>query len=189
MNGHVNAAPLEMATQEHTFLHRGFGRDAHDSELDQPVHGQRHCQPSTRNSHSINLARNPRSQASPQRSQRAELQSNRAHHSFRRTSADGDSMMIQGPPSSAGRQNNAFSRPLPQISNGTAHRPPDGNTGRRYNDWTRWPELSIRISDLPEYVTTRDVWAALKGEGQIITIELFEDQNCKRDGNARVRFR
>lgn len=189
MNRHVNAAPLKMATQDHTFLHRGLGRGAHNPELDQPIHGQRNYQQPRQNSHGINLARNPRNQASSRRSQRVELQANRPHLSFRRTPTDGDSMMIQGPPPSGGRQNNAFLRPLPQISNGTAHRPPGSNNGGRYDDWTKWPELSVRISDLPERVTTRDVWAALKGEGQIITIELFEDQNCKRDGNARVRFR
>ena len=93
-------------------------------------------------------------------------------------------MMTQGPLQSAGRQNNTFPRPLPQISNGAAYRSPGGNM-----DWTKWPELSVRISDLPEGVSTKDLWAALTGEGQIITIEIFEDQNSKRDGNARVRFR
>ena len=179
-----------MAFKEQSFLLQGRATDAYDLQLHQTTYGQPNYPLSNPKSHSINHAGNPKGkQTSPQRGQGVELQQNRPHHSFRRTPMEGDSVMIQGPPSSAGRRNNTFPRPLPQNFNGTAHRPLAGRMGGRQDNWAEWPELGVRISGLPEDVTTKDIWAALKGEGQIVTIEIFEDQNGKRDGKARVRFR
>ena len=56
-------------------------------------------------------------------------------------------------------------------------------------EWTTWQELSIKISDLPASTTTRDLWRCFNGQGNIIKIELYENQRGQRDGKATVRFR
>lgn len=58
----------------------------------------------------------------------------------------------------------------------------------RVEDWTTWGEVTIKVSHIPLNATTKDLWTAFKREGQIVTIELFEDTTGRRDGNGRVRF-
>ena len=57
------------------------------------------------------------------------------------------------------------------------------------DDWTQWPELSLKISDLPPATTTRDIYKHFSQEGNVVVIELFENSRGERDGKAVVRFR
>lgn len=106
----------------------------------------------------------------------------------RRTQANGEVIMIHGPPSSTGRRNNIFQRPSPQAPRVTMQQTQSGPVMRRPDDWTHWDVLSVKLSGLPTNVTTRDVWTCLSREGCIQTIELFEDNRGNRDGKGRVRF-
>jgi len=62
------------------------------------------------------------------------------------------------------------------------------NVSRR-NDWSNWLELGVDFRGFPPKVTTKDVWKVLKGEGEILTIELFDDDKGDLSGRGRVRFR
>ena len=55
-------------------------------------------------------------------------------------------------------------------------------------DWQEWLEVAVRVTGLPRdlHITTKDIWATFKSQGQISTIELGD---CGvRDGTALVRF-
>jgi RNA-dependent RNA polymerase len=54
--------------------------------------------------------------------------------------------------------------------------------------WQTWPELTIRVANLPPDVTTWDLWERFQREGTIVFIELFDDRQGRRDGNAKIRF-
>lgn len=54
--------------------------------------------------------------------------------------------------------------------------------------WQTWPELTIRVANLPPNVTTWDLWERFQREGTIVFIELFDDRQGRRDGNAKIRF-
>ena len=107
----------------------------------------------------------------------------------RRTPATGDSIYIHGPPQSLGRPTNIFARPMPYSTPRTFNSR-EGNPAAQTNDhWRTWLEVGVRFSGLPSTTTTLDVWEAFSKEGQIATIELYEDALGSRDGRGRVRFR
>jgi RNA-dependent RNA polymerase len=54
--------------------------------------------------------------------------------------------------------------------------------------WQTWPELTIRVANLPSNVTTWGLWERFQREGTIVFIELFDDKQGRRDGNAKIRF-
>lgn len=54
--------------------------------------------------------------------------------------------------------------------------------------WQTWPELTIRVANLPPDVTTWDLWERFQREGTVVFIELFDDRQGRRDGNAKIRF-
>jgi len=113
----------------------------------------------------------------------------RAPAAERRTPQQQTTIEIHGPPSSTGRHTNRFQRPPPPAMNrlmqalqGPEHRRPG-------DDWTQWIELGIKLSGLPFSVTTFDLWQSFRHEGSIATLEIFEDNQGKRDGRGRIRFR
>lgn len=59
----------------------------------------------------------------------------------------------------------------------------------RRDDWRHWLELGVFFGGFPPSVTTRDVWKAFKEEGDIVTIELFDNDMGELNGRGRVRFR
>ena len=91
---------------------------------------------------------------------------------------------IHNPPVSTGKKNNAFQPPAPMATK-TNKNP----TVSRSNDWTEWVELGIQFSGFPTDVTTKDIWNVFKKEGEILTIELFDDYQGNPSGKGRVRFR
>ena len=111
--------------------------------------------------------------------------------SQRRTQPHRHLIPIHGPPSSLGRHNNIFMRPPPTASRGEPQHQHQiaGPLVRRYNDWTTWVELGVKVYGLPSNVTTRDLWTNFSREGSIATIQLFEDFKGNRDGKAQIRFR
>ena len=113
----------------------------------------------------------------------------RGHFSPRRIPASGQTVSLHGPPRSLGRPTNVFTRPMP---NPTVHVPNPRNwnpAAQTIDHWRSWLELGVRFSGLPPATTTLDLWEAFGKEGQISTIELFEDASGRRDGRGRIRFR
>ena len=93
--------------------------------------------------------------------------------------------------SSHGRLNNTFKHPLP-------HRPTQSSyfsstisarSHRGQNDWAKGEYLYIKVCDLPDSITTRDLWAAFKHEGHIQHIRLWENAKGHRDGRASIKFK
>jgi len=54
--------------------------------------------------------------------------------------------------------------------------------------WQTWPELTIRVANLPPDITTWNLWERFQLEGTIVFIELFDDRQGRRDGSAKIRF-
>ena len=63
-----------------------------------------------------------------------------------------------------------------------------GAVARRDDDWSTWPELRLRITQLPSNITTHDLWVCFSQHGSVIQIEIMEDSHGVRDGVARVTF-
>lgn len=55
-------------------------------------------------------------------------------------------------------------------------------------EWRQWTELTVRIQGLPPSVKTIEIWGLLRREGEISRIELHEDSNGQRSGEASVTF-
>ena len=98
---------------------------------------------------------------------------------LRRTGTSTENMTIHGPPSSTGRKNNIFVRPVPMARSAIV---------ARANDWSHWVEVAVQFSGFPVNTTTRDIWNVFKNEGDILTIELFDDYNGNSSGRGRIRF-
>ena len=93
--------------------------------------------------------------------------------------------------SSHGRSNSAIQHPVPQRSNNTLYLSSAmvSRERRVQNDWANNEYLFVKVCDLPDSTTTRDLWAALKHEGHIAHIRLYENAKGHRDGGASVKFR
>ena len=93
--------------------------------------------------------------------------------------------------SSHGRLYSTFQHLLPQIQNDSSYISSAmmGHKHRAQNGWASGEYLFIKVCDLPEDITTRDLWAAFKHEGHIAYIRLFENAQGYRDGGASVKFR
>ncbi|KAI9885653.1 MAG: hypothetical protein M1823_002522 [Watsoniomyces obsoletus] len=55
--------------------------------------------------------------------------------------------------------------------------------------WETWDSLAIRVFGLPWNISTLDLWSAFQKEGNVSTIEIFENRQGHRDGTAKLRFR
>lgn len=55
--------------------------------------------------------------------------------------------------------------------------------------WKLWDTVAVNISNLPKEATALDVWKALQKEGNIFSIDLFEDSHGKRDTKGKIRFK
>ena len=89
------------------------------------------------------------------------------------------------------RPNSAFQHPLPQLPNGSSSPSSAMMSGnhRVQSDWATMEYLFIKVCGLPDSITTRDLWAAFKGEGHIAHIRLYENARGYREGNASIKFR
>ena len=72
---------------------------------------------------------------------------------------------------------------------GTTQRQYAGAATRPYNDWTTWVEVSIILFGLTPDVSTHDLWNSFNKEGNITTIDIFENLSGSRTGKAKIRFR
>jgi len=59
---------------------------------------------------------------------------------------------------------------------------------RNGEDWRSWGELSVRITGLPPFVTTANVYETFSDFGAIIRIQIDTDRSGSRTGVATVAF-
>ena len=100
-----------------------------------------------------------------------------------------DSVYNQSP--SHGRLYNDSQHPRPRLPNNYTYLSSamTGHNNGAQNNWGFAEYLFIKVSDLPENITTRDLWEAFKHEGHIAHIRLHENLRGCRDGGASVKFR
>ena len=67
----------------------------------------------------------------------------------------------------------------------------DKPASTRYNgSWRTWPELGIRIRQLPEDIDTCDIYQFMSSKGQIVRIDIREDRRFMAGAScATVTFR
>ena len=93
--------------------------------------------------------------------------------------------------SSHGQPNSTFQYPMPQLPNEPSCLLP-GMTGRNERVQNRWAigdHLVIKVNDLPNGTTTRDLWRVFEREGHVAHIQLYENAKGVRDGGASITFR
>ena len=64
-----------------------------------------------------------------------------------------------------------------------------GHNHRDQDNWATGEYLFIKVSNLPDHVTTHDLWGAFNHEGHIAHIRLHETAKGYRDGGASIKFR
>ena len=55
--------------------------------------------------------------------------------------------------------------------------------------WENWDILEVRVTRLPQTITTYDLWFAFRREGHVDGIEIFLNRQGMREGNAKIRFK
>ncbi|KAL2868435.1 RNA dependent RNA polymerase-domain-containing protein [Aspergillus lucknowensis] len=55
--------------------------------------------------------------------------------------------------------------------------------------WRSWESIAVNLSSVPKDVSTLDLWQAFKSEGNILSIDIFEDSHGNRTSKAKIRFR
>lgn len=59
---------------------------------------------------------------------------------------------------------------------------------RQAYEWSHWPSVSVRLKGLQLSTTTYDIWRSFHTHGELVLIDIFENETGKRDGNARIKF-
>lgn len=55
--------------------------------------------------------------------------------------------------------------------------------------WNFWESVAINISNVPKEASPLDIWQAFHNEGNIFSIDLFEDSHGKRETRGKIRFK
>lgn len=89
------------------------------------------------------------------------------------------------------RPNGAFRHPLPRLPSSSSYLSSETTCYSRkiQNNWAIGEHLFIKVCDLPDETTTRDLWTAFEREGHIAHIRLYENAKGTREGNASIKFR
>lgn len=64
----------------------------------------------------------------------------------------------------------------------------DGDISLRHQEWRTWTELKLKITGLPPQVGTLSVYELLCQYGEILRIDLLEDNRGHRTGTAFIVF-
>jgi RNA-dependent RNA polymerase len=81
-------------------------------------------------------------------------------------------------------------RPGTQLRtvNGNVTRQPQVPDLKQVYEWSKSPELTIRLRNLSPDTTTWDIYRNFKKHGTIILIEIYEGRSGIRDGCGKIRF-
>jgi hypothetical protein len=55
--------------------------------------------------------------------------------------------------------------------------------------WKSWPSVSVTLYNLPNKITTRALWKAFQMQGNLVSIDIFEDKHGSPISKGRIRFR
>ncbi|KAL4783051.1 RNA dependent RNA polymerase-domain-containing protein [Aspergillus varians] len=55
--------------------------------------------------------------------------------------------------------------------------------------WRSWESVAVNLINVPKEVSTVNLWKAFKEEGNIHSIDIFEDSHGSRTARAKIRFR
>jgi len=54
--------------------------------------------------------------------------------------------------------------------------------------WKSWPSLTVTLFNLPNTISTKALWKAFSMQGNIASIDIFEDRNGNPISKGRIRF-
>lgn len=54
--------------------------------------------------------------------------------------------------------------------------------------WKSWPSVSITLYNLPNTINTHELWRSFTIQGNIVSIDIFEDRHGHRISKGRIRF-
>jgi RNA-dependent RNA polymerase len=55
--------------------------------------------------------------------------------------------------------------------------------------WQTWDSFAVNLFGVPEEATAFTIWTAFNRQGNIFSIDLYEDDAGRRNGKGRIRFR
>ncbi|KAF7587579.1 hypothetical protein BBP40_007020 [Aspergillus hancockii] len=59
----------------------------------------------------------------------------------------------------------------------------------RIAPWNFWESVAVNIFNLPKEVNTHILWQAFSREGNVFSIDIFEDSHGTRDSKGKIRFK
>lgn len=68
------------------------------------------------------------------------------------------------------------------------HSQPGGPILKELQAWQFWPELTVKVSNLPSDVTTWHLWKEFAKQGNVVYIEIFESRQEYPERAAKIRF-
>lgn len=54
--------------------------------------------------------------------------------------------------------------------------------------WKSWPSVSITLYNLPNTINTHELWRSFTIQGNIVSIDIFEDRHGHPISKGRIRF-
>lgn len=55
--------------------------------------------------------------------------------------------------------------------------------------WQTWDSFAVNLFGVPDEATAFTIWTAFNPQGNIFSIDLYEDNSGRRNGKGRIRFR
>ena len=75
------------------------------------------------------------------------------------------------------------------VPRGTIQRQSTGPVARLFDQWNTWVEIHVILFGLSPTISTGNLWSSFHDEGDITSIEIFEDSSGHRTGKAKIKFR
>ncbi|KAL4924881.1 RNA dependent RNA polymerase-domain-containing protein [Aspergillus undulatus] len=55
--------------------------------------------------------------------------------------------------------------------------------------WKTWESVAVFLNNVPKEVTTQDLWRSFKEEGNIVSIDIWEDSHGNKNTKGKIRYR
>lgn len=75
------------------------------------------------------------------------------------------------------------------TSSGSTSLSPTSTPPVHWLPWKQWETVGVNISRVPEEADTQVIWQAFSKEGNICSIDIFDDRHGNRGSKGRIRFR
>ncbi|KAE8354242.1 RNA dependent RNA polymerase-domain-containing protein [Aspergillus coremiiformis] len=92
-------------------------------------------------------------------------------------------------------RHNSRSKNLSRPGQGTSRQPQNSSQSQQQPaqlllaPWTNWESVAVNLFNLPKEINTRILWQAFSGEGDVYSIDLFEDSHGIKDSRGKIRFK